>query len=84
MAASGTILTGSKQVEALIAIGSSYEHFVPAWDGPVGICGRSYQQERDPELWQFLYDSIGANPGLEVRLIHGSTDAITITEVLGP
>jgi pimeloyl-ACP methyl ester carboxylesterase len=75
------IPTGSTRVDALIAIGGAYDHFVPAWDGPVGIYGRSYQQERDPELWQFLYGSIGANPGLEVRLIHGSTDTIIPPEM---
>lgn len=75
------IPTGSTHVDALVAMGGAYDHFVPAWDGPVGLYGRSYQQERDPALWQFLYSSIGAAPDLEVRLIHGTTDPITSPEM---
>jgi hypothetical protein len=29
--------------------------------------GRAYQQERDPELWEFLSSSIGVNPDLKTR-----------------
>ena len=75
------IPTGSTHVDALVAMGSDYDHFVPAWDGPVGKYGRSYQQERDPALWEFLYDSIGAAPDLKVRLLHGTTDPITPPEM---
>jgi acetyl esterase/lipase len=73
--------TGSTQVDGLVAIGGAYDHFVPAWDGPAGIYGLSYQQERDPELWQFLYSSIGAAPDLVVRLIHGTTDSVVPFEM---
>ncbi len=75
------IPSGSTQVDALVAFGSPYDHFVPAWDGPVGKYGRSYQQEQDPELWRFLYSSVGAAPDLRVRLIHGTTDAIVPPEM---
>lgn len=73
--------SGPTQVDALVTFGSPFDHFVPAWDGSVGVFGRSYQQERDPELWEFLYSSIGSNPGLEVRLIHGTTDQIVPPEM---
>lgn len=73
--------SGSTQVDALVTFGSPFDHFVPAWDGSVGAFGRSYQQERDPELWEFLSNSIGSNPGLEVRLIHGTTDQIVPPEM---
>lgn len=73
--------TGSTQVDALVAIAGLYDHFVPAWDGPAGVYGLSYQQERDPELWQFLYSSIGAAPDLVVRLIHGTTDSVSPFEM---
>jgi predicted esterase len=73
--------TGSTQVDALVAIAGAYDHFVPAWDGPAGIYRRSYQQERDLALWQFLYNSIGAAPDLVVRLIHGTLDSIIPPEM---
>jgi hypothetical protein len=47
----------------------AYDLFVPAFDG---FYGRAYQQERDPELQQFLTSAIGAHPEVEVRLIHGT------------
>ncbi len=72
---------GSTHVDALVAINGLYDHFVPAWDGPAGIYGRSYQQERDPELWQFLSGSIGAAPDLVVRLIYGTTDWVSPPEM---
>ncbi len=68
--------TGSTQVDAVVAIAGGYDHFVPAWDGPAGIYGLSYQQELDRDLWRFLYSSIGAAPDLVVRLIHSPTDPV--------
>jgi predicted esterase len=74
---------GSTQVDALVAIAGPYDHFVPAWDGPAGRYGLSYQQERDPDLWEFLYSSIGAAPDLVVRLIHGTTDTVVHGDMAG-
>jgi predicted esterase len=45
--------------------------YVPVFDG---LYGRAYQQERDPELQQFLASAIGVHPELTVRLIHGTVD----------
>ena len=66
--------SGSTHVDALVAMAGTYDHWVPAWDGPVGQFGRSYQQERDPELWEFLFSSIGTAPDLKVRLLSGASD----------
>ncbi len=73
--------TGSTHVDALVAGAGAYDHFVPAWDGPAGVFGLSYQQEQDLELWQFLYSSIGAAPDLVVRLIHGTLDSVVPPEM---
>jgi hypothetical protein len=54
-----------------------YDVFVPIYDGK---WGRAYQQERDPQLQEFLSSSIGANPDLKVRLIHGTSDHIPVED----
>ncbi len=64
---------GSTHVDALIGVAGPYDVFVPTYDGK---WGRAYQQEHDPALWQFLSSSIGANPDLSVRLIHGTRDNV--------
>ncbi len=61
---------GSTHVDALVGMGGAYDGFV----GYQGKYGREWMQERDPELWQLLYSSIGENPGLKVRLLHGDAD----------
>lgn len=62
---------GSTHVDALVGMAGLYDVFVPIYDGKYG---RAYQQERDPELWEFLSSSIGVNPDLKIRLLHGESD----------
>lgn len=62
---------GSTQVDALVGMAGTYDVFVPIYDGK---WGRTYQQENDPALWEFLTSSIGANTDLQVRLLHGESD----------
>jgi acetyl esterase/lipase len=69
------ITDGSTHVDALVGMAGGYDLFVPIYDGAYG---RAYQQERDPELWEFLSSSIGVNPDLTVRLIHGTSDWIPV------
>jgi predicted esterase len=71
------ITDGSTHVDALVSMGGPYDVYVPIYDGGYG---RAYQQERDPELWEFLSSSIGANPDLKVRLIHGTSDFIPVED----
>jgi predicted esterase len=65
------VIDGSTHVDAVVGMAGPYDLFVPIYDGGYG---RAYQQERDPELQEFLSSSIGANPDLKVRLIHGELD----------
>ena len=65
------VTEGSTHVDALIGMTGLYDIFVPIFDGKYGSV---YQQERDPELQQFLSGVIGANPDLKVRLFHGADD----------
>ena len=71
------ITDGSTHVDALVSMGGPYDVNVPIYDGKYG---RAYQQEQDPELWEFLSSSIGANPDLKVRLIHGTSDYIPVED----
>ena len=68
---------GSTDVDAVVGMGGDYDVFVPIYDGKYG---RTYQQERDPDLWEFLSSPLGANPELKVRLIHGTSDFIPVTD----
>ena len=65
------VTDGSTHVDAVVGMAGAYDVFVPIHNGGFGL---SYQQERDPELQEFLSSSIGANPDLTVRLIHGNAD----------
>ncbi len=67
------VADGSTHVDALVGLAGAYDLYVPAFDG---LYGRSYQQETDPELQQFLASAIGAHPELTVRLIHGTGDSM--------
>ena len=71
------VTDGSTHVDALVGRGGNYDVLVPIYDGSYG---RAYQQERDPELWEFLSSSIGVNPDLKVRLIHGTSDWIPVEQ----
>jgi predicted esterase len=62
---------GSNDVDALVGIAGSYDAFV----GYDGLYGREFLQEKDPELWQMLYSSIGENLDLKIRLLHSETDS---------
>jgi predicted esterase len=64
---------GSTHVDALVTAAGTYDVFVPTYDGK---WGRAYQQERHPELWTYLSSSVGLNPDLKIRLIHGETDEL--------
>jgi hypothetical protein len=66
------VTEGSTHVDALVGMAGAYDVFVPIYGET--MWGRAYQQEHDPELWEFLSSSIGANPNLTIRLIHGTTD----------
>jgi dienelactone hydrolase len=63
---------GSNHVDALVGIAGPYDAFV----GYDGEYGREFLQEKDPDLWKLFYDSIGENPDLIVRLLHGKTDSV--------
>lgn len=65
------VAEGSTHVDALVGVAGAYDMFVPIYDGK---WGRAYQQEHDPELWEFLSSSVEANSDLTIRLIHGTTD----------
>ncbi len=67
------VAEGSTHVDGLVAMAGPYDVWVPIYDG---AWGRAYQQEHDPALWEFLSSSIGANPNLSVRLIHGTADEV--------
>lgn len=62
---------GSTHVDALVGWAGAYDLYVPVIDG---LFGRAYQQQRDPELQQFLASAVGADPTLKVRLLHGTAD----------
>ena len=66
------ITDGSTHVDAIVGIGGPYGAFV-GYEDPYG---RDFMRERDPDLWEFLYGSIGENPDLRVRLLHGETATI--------
>lgn len=66
------VTEGSTQVDALVGMGGAYDMFV----GYEGEFGREWMQEQDPELWEFLHSSIGENPDLTVRLLHGELDSM--------
>jgi acetyl esterase/lipase len=62
---------GSTHVDALVGIAGAYDAFV----GYDGRYGREFMQEKDPDLWEMLYGSIGENLDLKVRLLHSETDS---------
>lgn len=66
------VAAGSTHVDALVGLSGAYDILVPAFDGKFG---RGYQQARNAAQWRFLADSVGLDPGLTVRLIHGTADA---------
>lgn len=66
---------GSTHVDAFIGMAGTYDIFVPIVDGLYGL---AYQQENDPELQEFLASAVAANPGLKIRLIHGTKDDIPV------
>lgn len=62
---------GSTHVDALIGVAGTYVESL----GLDGEHGREFLQEKDFDLWEMLYGSIGENPDLKVRLLHSETDA---------
>ena len=68
------VTEGSTHVDALVGFAGTYDTYVPIY----GL-GSVYQQEHDPELWEFLTNPIGENPDLTIRLIHGESDRIVRT-----
>ena len=71
------VTDGSTHVDALVGMNGTYDVHVPIIDAGYG---HAYQQNRDPELWEFLSSSIGVNPDLKVRLIHATNDYIPVEE----
>lgn len=61
---------GSAHVDAFVGIAGSYDAFV----GYDGYYGREWLQAKDPKLWEMFYSSLGQNPDLKVRLLHGEND----------
>ncbi len=71
------VTDGSTHVDVLVDTAGTYDLYVPVIEG---LYGRSYQQDLDPELQQFLASAVGSNPGLTVRLFHDPADpAIPMT-----
>jgi hypothetical protein len=66
---------GSTQVDAVIGMAGTYDLSMPIFDG---MYGRAHQQEHNPEMQEFLASTIGANPDLTLRLIHGIYDDIPV------
>jgi predicted esterase len=66
------ITDGSTHVDAFVGLAGTYSVNV----GFEEFYGRDFMQARDPDLWEFLYGSIGENPDLRVRLLHGETDTV--------
>jgi predicted esterase len=62
---------GSAHVDAFVGVAGAYDAFV----GTDGKYGREWLQEKDPELWEMFYSSLGRNLDLKVRLIHGEHDS---------
>ena len=71
------VTAGSTEVDAFVGMAGTYDLFVPIYDGKYW---RAYQQETHPELRAFLSGAIGANPDLQVRLIHGASDTVVPVE----
>ena len=66
-----TVTSGSTHVDVLVGTAGTYDLHVPIYDS---LYGRTYLEERDPELQAFLASAIGTNPDLKIRLIHGTYD----------
>jgi acetyl esterase/lipase len=60
----------SAHVDAFVGAAGTYGPFV----GTYGWYGREWLQAEDPELWEVFSSSLGQNPGLVVRLLHGERD----------
>ena len=62
----------STRVDGLMGVAGTYDTFV----GYEGKYGRDFLLEREPELWEMLHGTVGLNPDLWVRLLHGVDDLI--------
>jgi hypothetical protein len=63
--------SGSTDVDGMIGVAGAYDFLVPVFEGLYGL---TYQQERDPELQEFMASAVGRNPHLKVRLFHDPAD----------
>lgn len=72
------VTDGTTHVDGLVGTAGGYGLWVPITDDEYG---RTYQQERDPELQQFLASALGANPDLTIRLAHGTNDMVVPVSV---
>lgn len=70
------VAEGSTRVDALVGGNGTYDAYVPVIEGPFG---RTYQQERAPELQPFLASAVGIDPSLRVRLLSGTADTVVPT-----
>lgn len=57
----------SAQVDAFVGVAGVYL-------GYGGKYGRDWLRSENPELWETLFSSLGQNPDLKIRLIHGQND----------
>jgi hypothetical protein len=72
-----TVGEGSTRVDGLVGIAGTYERYV----GHEGRYGRDWLQEREPDLWEMLWGTVGLHPELRVRLLHGDSDTLVPLEV---
>ena len=63
-----TASEASSRVDGFAGIAGAYDLFVGY--------GRDFWPEREPDLWETLYGTVGLHPELRVRLIHGASDDV--------
>ena len=66
-----TVGEGSTRVDGLVGIAGTYERYV----GHEGKYGHDWLLEREPDLWEMLWGTVGLHPELRVRLLHGKSDS---------
>jgi hypothetical protein len=72
-----TVSEASTRVDGLVGIAGTYERYV----GHEAPFGRDWLREREPELWEMLWGTVGLHPELRVRLLHGDNDTTVPLEV---
>ena len=67
-----TVAGAPTHVDGFVGIAGLYDAAV----GHEGRYGRDVLQEYEPELWEMLHGTVGLNPELRVRLLHGDDDLL--------